>query len=232
MSERCPGRGRDIASFPGISRKFVGMVCRQCLGCFPSTLGMQADFQPNEGSKVYRLCQGHRHIPKHTGQFLGHGVQVMSGIHPGQCAGHVQDASEPWQRQSLIFRPCPGRVLARVGTEPIFRQFRAVFGHDLPAMFGTPPGQDAFGRDNDVTRFSGTSGKFLGTVCKPRPGRVLVAVGTQLDFQAFVGNFWDSICSPCSGLVWAAAMSGTRLGRDRDAAWFSGISRQFLGHSV
>ncbi|CAA2955357.1 Hypothetical predicted protein, partial [Olea europaea subsp. europaea] len=55
----------------------------QCSGCFPTTLGMQADFQPNEGGTVYKLCQGPRHVPKDSGQFLGHGVQAIFGTSQG-----------------------------------------------------------------------------------------------------------------------------------------------------
>ncbi|CAA2955333.1 Hypothetical predicted protein [Olea europaea subsp. europaea] len=69
----------------------------------------------------------------------------------------------------------------------------------------------------------GISRKFLVTVCKPRLGRVLVVVGTQPDFQAFVGNFLG---------LGMQSMFGPRLGRGRDAVWFPGISRQFLGHGV
>ncbi|CAA3009668.1 Hypothetical predicted protein [Olea europaea subsp. europaea] len=92
-----------------------------------------------------------------------------------------------------------GRVGDATGFSGISRQFSRTWcaGHDW----------DAFGRDNDVTYFSGIFGEFLRTVYKPRSGRVLVAVGTQPDFQAFVGIFGDSKCSPCSSLIWAAAMS-------------------------
>ncbi|CAA3023151.1 Hypothetical predicted protein [Olea europaea subsp. europaea] len=50
MSGMRPGRDRDAALFSSISRQFVGTACRQCSGSFLATLGMQADFQPNEGS--------------------------------------------------------------------------------------------------------------------------------------------------------------------------------------
>ncbi|CAA2938743.1 Hypothetical predicted protein [Olea europaea subsp. europaea] len=70
-----PRQGRNLIF--SISRQFVGTVYKQCLGRFPATLGMQADFKPNKGSSVYRLCQGRRHVPKHSGQFLGHSVQAL-----------------------------------------------------------------------------------------------------------------------------------------------------------
>ncbi|CAA3008307.1 Hypothetical predicted protein [Olea europaea subsp. europaea] len=72
----------------------------------------------------------------------------------------------------------------------------------------------------------------MGTVCRPSPGSVLAAVGMYHDFQAFLGNFMDSMCKPCPGRVMATAMFGTHLGWDRDVAWFPGISRQFLGYDV
>ncbi|CAA2955339.1 Hypothetical predicted protein [Olea europaea subsp. europaea] len=66
-------------------------------------------------------------------------------------------------------------------------------------------------------------------VCRPCPERVLVAVWTQPDFHAFIGNLWDLMCRPCSGCIMAMAMFEMHLGRDRDATRFPGISRQFWG---
>ncbi|CAA2952730.1 Hypothetical predicted protein [Olea europaea subsp. europaea] len=100
-----PDRDRDAALFSSISRQFVGMACRQCSGCSSATLGTQANFQPNEGSTVRRPCQGPMHVPK-----------VVSG---SRCAGHVEDAFEPWWGWSLIFK-----------------HFRAVFGHSVQDMSG------------------------------------------------------------------------------------------------
>ncbi|CAA2988013.1 Hypothetical predicted protein [Olea europaea subsp. europaea] len=54
-------------------------------------------------------------------------------------------------------------------------------------------------------------------VCRPRPERVWTATETLPNFQAYLGSFWDMVWRPCPG-------------RGMDAAWFSGISRQFLGH--
>ncbi|CAA2984913.1 Hypothetical predicted protein [Olea europaea subsp. europaea] len=84
-----PGCDWDTTLFSGISRQFVGTVCKQCSGRFPATLRTQADFQPNDGSTVCRPCQGRKHVPKHSGQFLGHGVNAIFGI----SHGHDRDAT-------------------------------------------------------------------------------------------------------------------------------------------
>ncbi|CAA3001827.1 Hypothetical predicted protein [Olea europaea subsp. europaea] len=120
-----PGRGRDTTLFSGISRRFVGTVCTQCLGCFPITLGTQANYQPNERSTVCRPCQGDKHVPKHSGQFLGHGdtagmpldFQSFMGSFGALCAGHVLDAS------CRLCRQCSGRVRATARMQPDFQAF-------------------------------------------------------------------------------------------------------------
>ncbi|CAA2952733.1 Hypothetical predicted protein [Olea europaea subsp. europaea] len=56
-------------------------------------------------------------------------------------------------------------------------------------------------------------------VCRPCPKRVLVAVGTQPDFQAFIGNLWNPMCRPCPGRIMAMVVSRTRcVGNVRDAS--------------
>ncbi|CAA2954914.1 Hypothetical predicted protein [Olea europaea subsp. europaea] len=149
---------------------FLDTMCRQCLGRIRAAAGMQSDFQTFLGnvqdasgqlqgcSLIFRPYP--RRVMATTGMetnfqafffsfwdtvFFGHGIQAMSGMPPGRagmgpdfkaflesfwarCAGHVRDASWPGQGRSLIFR-----------------QFLAVFGHDVPAMSGTPPGQAVFG---------------------------------------------------------------------------------------
>ncbi|CAA2954909.1 Hypothetical predicted protein [Olea europaea subsp. europaea] len=103
----------------------------------------------------------------------------------------------------------------------ISRQF---LGHSVQARSTTRQGRSPI--------FFGISRQFLGDSV-PSPGRVLAAVGTYLDFQAFLGNFMDSMCRPCPGCVVATevsgagvqAMFGMHLGWDRDVAWFPGISR-------
>ncbi|CAA2954924.1 Hypothetical predicted protein [Olea europaea subsp. europaea] len=56
-------------------------------------------------------------------------------------------------------------------------------------------------------------------MCRPCWGPVLVAAGTQPDFQAFLGSLW----ARCAGHVRDASY------REKDAALFSSISRQFVG---
>ncbi|CAA2955337.1 Hypothetical predicted protein [Olea europaea subsp. europaea] len=123
MYRPCLGHDRDTGRFLGPSEHDVQTM--QCSGCFPTTLGMQVDFQPNEGSTVYKPCQGRKHVSKRSGQSLGHGVQAIFGTSQGH--GHVQDASEPRQGWSLIFR-----------------HLRIVFGHDVQAMTGMRPDRGSF----------------------------------------------------------------------------------------
>ncbi|CAA3000145.1 Hypothetical predicted protein [Olea europaea subsp. europaea] len=137
-----------------------------------------------------------------------------------RCTCHVRDASWARQGHSLIFRhflaisrtQCVGHVQDASrpwqGRSLIFRQ---LLEHDVQAVSGTRLGRCI-------------SRKFLDTVCKSCPRRVLATVvaGMPPNFQAFLCNFWDSVCRPCLGRVMAKAMFGTRLVRDRDAAWFSG----------
>ncbi|CAA3001835.1 ---NA--- [Olea europaea subsp. europaea] len=79
-------------------------------------------------------------------------------------------------------------------------------------------------RDRDVARFSGFSWRFLGhseqgyslifrnfytvsgTQCA---GHVQDAIATQLDFLAFLGRVWHTVCRPCPGCV--LAMVGTKV---------------------
>ncbi|CAA2954922.1 Hypothetical predicted protein [Olea europaea subsp. europaea] len=117
----------------------------------------------------------------------------------------------------LLCRPSPGRVMATAGIQSNFQSGLAPVhgsGDDddeekaVSWMQCAGHDQDAIGTQLDF--------KFLDTVYRPRPGCLLATVGTQPDFQAFVGM----------------VMFGTRLGRGRDAVWFSSISKQFLGNGV
>ncbi|CAA3016166.1 Hypothetical predicted protein, partial [Olea europaea subsp. europaea] len=56
-------------------------------------------------------------------------------------------------------------------------------------------------------------------VCRSCPGRILVVIEKQPDFQAFLGNFYDTVCRPCPL-------------RGGEAALFNDISNQFLGNNV
>ncbi|CAA3001834.1 Hypothetical predicted protein [Olea europaea subsp. europaea] len=93
-------------------------------------------------------------------------------------------------------------------------------GHGVQAMFGTQAdfqaheGSTVSGHVRDTGTFPSISGLLLGhdvqAMSRTHPG-----YGTQLNFQAFLGNLraW------CRGHV-------------QGAAQLSGISRQFLGHDV
>ncbi|CAA2995976.1 Hypothetical predicted protein [Olea europaea subsp. europaea] len=266
---RCAGHLQDTTgTFPEFLvffGSFWNTVCKQCSGCVWATTGMQPGFQAFLGNfwdTMCRPCLGRfRATPRtqpnfqaFSGMFLG----IVCRLGPrrslifsfwARYTGHVRDALWPGHVRDASW-PGQGRNL-------IFRQFRAVFGHNVPALSGTSPSQgcrlifrhvyaifgtrcagqvrdvswprSCLGRVRDATKFSGISGKFLGTVCKPHPGCVLVAVGTQPDFQAFVGcagnvrdvvratagiqpnfqalvgNFWDMVCKPCPGCGRAAA---------------------------
>ncbi|CAA2966817.1 Hypothetical predicted protein [Olea europaea subsp. europaea] len=118
-----------------------------------------------------------------------------------------------------MFGKSPGRVLPGIS-----RQF---LRHDVQAMSG---------HGRDASSFPGISRQFLGhghirDTSLPRqgrrscPGRILVAMEKQPDFQAFLGNFYDTVV--CGHDV--QAMSRICPGRDRDAARFLGFFRQFLG---
>ncbi|CAA3011492.1 Hypothetical predicted protein [Olea europaea subsp. europaea] len=163
-----------------------------------------------------------------------------------RCAGDIWDAGHIWDKS-----------WPRQGRNMIFWNFSTVSGHCVQAMSRMHPG-----RDRDVTYFSSISrqslghdvqaisrtcpshgmdgawfssilGLFLGTMCRPCPGRILIAVGTLPDFQVFLGSFWGTVCRPCLGRVLIAvgtqpdfqAMSRIQQGRNL-------IFKQFLGSSV
>ncbi|CAA2966820.1 Hypothetical predicted protein [Olea europaea subsp. europaea] len=73
--------------------------------------------------------------------------------------------------------------------------------------------------------FPGILGSFWDTVCTPNSGQVMAMEGTQPDFQAFFDSFW----ALCPGHVQDASWTRTHPSYDRDGAYFSGISGQFLG---
>ncbi|CAA2955344.1 Hypothetical predicted protein [Olea europaea subsp. europaea] len=100
-------------------------------------------------------------------------------------------------------------------------------------------------------------GSLWNTVCRQCSGRVWAVAGIQPSFRAFLDSFWDTGCNLIFRQIWEVlrhgvqgtsgkrlgrgifrqllepgvqAVSETRLGCGRDAAWFPGIFRQFLGH--
>ncbi|CAA2966818.1 Hypothetical predicted protein [Olea europaea subsp. europaea] len=159
--------------------------------------------------------------------FLGtrrqHGVQAMSGMqtHSQAFLGYFWD---------MVFRPCPGDILAAEEKHPDFQEFLGhVFGtrcasHVKDALGKQPDFQAFLGSFWDMMcrpcpvhvqamagmwpDFSGIFGQFQGTVCRPFSGRFLAIVGTLPMFQAFLSSFWDM------------AMSGTRLSHDGTQADF------------
>ncbi|CAA2955403.1 Hypothetical predicted protein [Olea europaea subsp. europaea] len=124
----------------------------------------------------------------------------------------------------------------------IFRQFRGYGVQPFPgcdrhfwAVFGTQCVghlQDATGTYPNFHVMSGTRPghgrtepdfQFVGTMCWPSPGCILAAAGTQPDFQAFLGNFWDSVCKPSSGRVMATAMTQPDLQAILGSFWVIGF---------
>ncbi|CAA3008313.1 Hypothetical predicted protein [Olea europaea subsp. europaea] len=245
MSGTHPGCDKDGALFSTIFRQFVGMVCRQCLGLIPTTLGTQANFQQNEGARdaarflgifqqflgtVCRPCPGRSLIFKY--------FKVVSG---SRCAGHVQDAFEPWRGWSLIFRhfravfghsvqamsgtrPDHGHVQVAAGTQPDFQTFLGSFwdtldaswlqqGHSLTFRYFMAIFGQSVHAVSGMRPGCGIYGQLLGIVCSPCPGRVLSRQG-QPDFHSYIGNFWVTVCKPCPGC-------------HRDISLFSCISTQF-----
>ncbi|CAA2955340.1 Hypothetical predicted protein [Olea europaea subsp. europaea] len=87
--------------------------------------------------------------------------------------------------------------------------------------------------------------EVLGTLYRPRAGRVLATVGMQPNFQAFVDSLW---ARPCLGRIMVKAVTEPNfqaiLGSfmdtvcklcprcGRDASRLSVIFRQFLEHDV
>ncbi|CAA3000158.1 Hypothetical predicted protein [Olea europaea subsp. europaea] len=143
-----------------------------------------------------------------------------------RCAGHVRDAfttgKQPIFQAFLgtVYRPCPGCILVATRTQPDFQAFLGNFWDTV--VSGIWCTGHVQGRDQIFRHFYAVFGtQYAGHVqdapwLQPCPGRVLVAVGKQPDFSAFLGSFWDTVCRPCPGC-------------SSDAARFSGISRQFMG---
>ncbi|CAA2955338.1 Hypothetical predicted protein [Olea europaea subsp. europaea] len=205
---RCAGQVQDASwrqqrcrlIFRHFKAVFWDSVCRPSLGHVMATIRTQPDFQA-----ISRPCPGRSLIFKY--------FKVVSG---SRCAGHVQDAFEPWRGWSLIFR-----------------NFRAIFGHSVQAISETRPDR---GHGVKAVSKSSRDGASFSGISRPRPERLLATVGVQLDFQAFVGNLWaTSGTPPCRSrghcLIFrhlkailgygVQAMFGTRpgCGHVRDASW-------------
>ncbi|CAA2954923.1 Hypothetical predicted protein [Olea europaea subsp. europaea] len=183
-------------------RQGCNLVFRSCPGCVMTTTGMEPDFRQCPGRIV-------------AGAGIQPDFQAFLGSFWDTCTGHVRDASWPGQGWSLIFR-----------------QFRAVFGPDVPAIFGTPPGQDSVCRSSlgrvmatarmqpdlqCVGNVRDASGLLQGCNLISRhlwvvsgircAGHAQDVAGMQPDFQAFQGGFWDMVCRPRPGCIRATAGS-------------------------
>ncbi|CAA2998208.1 Hypothetical predicted protein [Olea europaea subsp. europaea] len=157
-----------------------------------------------------------------------HGVQAMSW-----CAGHVQDASEPRQGRSLIFRHF--RAVFRHGVQTMFGMRPdhdslswKILGFGVQAMSGTPHGhdsdeayfqairevsrtrcachvQDAVGMHPDFQGFSQIFRHFKVASWTRCAGPVEDAAGTQPDFLTFIGNFLEHCVQAMTGTCPAIA---------------------------
>ncbi|CAA2966807.1 Hypothetical predicted protein [Olea europaea subsp. europaea] len=185
--------------FQGFVGSFWGIVCRscpgvQCLGCNKTVPGMQPDFQTFLGSfwdtVMLETRSGHGRGEAYIQVILGSFWARFTGhVWNASLPGHIQDASGPWQGQSLIFRHflsvsgsrCAGYVRDASwpgqGRRLIFRQFRVVFGHDVLAVSETPPGQRQ-GRSLIFRHFYAIFGTRHATA------------RMQPDLQAILDSFW------------------------------------------
>ncbi|CAA3008314.1 Hypothetical predicted protein [Olea europaea subsp. europaea] len=193
-----------------------------------------------------KILQGCRLIFRHLWAVFGHYVLAMSGMllvatgtqldFQSFIGSNVREASGLLQGCSLISRhlwvvsgtrPHPGCNRATAGSQPDFQAFlRSFWARSCQRCVRATAGMEL--------DFQVISGSFWGWCAghvqdASWPGNVWDAARMQPDFQAFLGKFLDTVFRPCQA---RQAMSGTRLGRGRDAAWFSGISRQFQGHGV
>ncbi|CAA2985523.1 Hypothetical predicted protein [Olea europaea subsp. europaea] len=182
--------------------------------------------------------------------FLGHAVQDISRMQPNfqvvsrtQCAGHVWDASGPWQGRSLIFKHF--WEVSGHGVQGMSR-------HGVQALFGSHPGHGRV-----IAYFPGFFRQFLGhgvqamSMTRSYLGYVLATIGTQVmsgthpgygrdaaKFSGIFGQFmghgehdmskmqpdFQSFLVSGQGVQ---AMFGKSPGRV-----LPGISRQFLGDGV
>ncbi|CAA2954905.1 Hypothetical predicted protein [Olea europaea subsp. europaea] len=201
---RCVGHVRDEDMFSGICRQFRGQGHVQ-----------DASWLVRGRKMIFRYtkeawCAGH---VRDAGTFPG-----ISGLFLGRVSGHGMQA---------IFWTLPGYSRDTAWVPSISKQF---LGHGVQTMSKMRPCpglvlattrckqifrhtkaarcQDMSGMQERSQAFRGY---FWGTVCRPHPEHVLATP----DLQAFLGDLW----AWCTGHV-------------QGVAQLSGISRQFLGHSV
>ncbi|CAA3000149.1 Hypothetical predicted protein [Olea europaea subsp. europaea] len=235
---RCAGHAQD-ASWP-----------QPCPGLILATVGVQADFQAHKCSMVCRPCQRSKNVPRHSGQYMGHGCRpclpdsqaflgsfwvTVCRLCPrrGRDTSLFSGLSRPYRGMrhdfqaflgsfwGTVCRPCPGCILATVGTQV---NFQALEGRTV--VSGTRCAglvQDAIGMQPDFHAFLGS---FTGMTLS---GCLQATVGAQPDFQAFLDNFWVQ----CAGQV----VSGTQCaGHVQDAVVmqpdFQAFLSSFIGTAV
>ncbi|CAA2938744.1 Hypothetical predicted protein [Olea europaea subsp. europaea] len=190
--------GRDVALFSGISRQFVGTVCRPSLGRILAAIETQPNFQAILGNfwdSVYKPSLRRFMATVGTqpdfeailGRFWVHSSgggndeeKAFLGSLWSQCTSHVRDA-------------CLGRFPATLGTRV-----------DFQPNEGSTMCRQCQGR----TYVPKHSRQFLGMVCRIYSRQVMATTGTQPNFLAFFDSFW----ALCVGHVRDAS------GRSRDAA--------------
>ncbi|CAA2952721.1 UDP-D-apiose/UDP-D-xylose synthase 2 [Olea europaea subsp. europaea] len=217
----CPSNFEDglglLQGFSLISRHFQGVSGTQCVDHVQDAAGTQLDLQAFLG-----------HVRDASWPWQGWGLifRQFCAVFGTRCAVHIQDATGMHPDfQDSVCRPCPRRVMAKVGTEPDFQailgsfvekvagyvqdaagthpDFQAVCGHGVQAKLETHP---SYGRE--AARFLGIYRQFLGIGVEAQSGTRHCHDKTKPAFQAFLGNFW-------------VAMFGMFLDHVRDASRFS-----------
>ncbi|CAA2955330.1 Hypothetical predicted protein [Olea europaea subsp. europaea] len=231
---RCAGQIRD-KSWP---RKGRSLIFNHFLTIFRHSVQAMFGTHPGRDRNVTSFLSIFR-------QFLGHGVQAMFRTHlshdrdGARFSGHVRDSSVSRQGYNLIsmhfyavsrarcaghvlaafvgtmFRPCPGRVLAEVGTHPDFQAFLDNFWDSMcrpcsgRVMATAVSGTRCAGSARDASGLwqgcSLVSKHFLVVFETRRVGYVQDAAGTHPDFYIFLGNFFNTVCKEFSRCVRAAA---------------------------
>ncbi|CAA3000148.1 Hypothetical predicted protein [Olea europaea subsp. europaea] len=250
--------GHSVQDMSTMQPEFQAFLGKLCSGHVLVAARMQPDFQAFLGyghvQDASWLRQGRSSIFRHTKvtRCADHVRDV--GMFPGILGSFWDMVCRPCSRRVLVVagkqpdfqaflgsfwdmvsKPCPGcgHVQDAAGTYPYFQAFLGSFWDTVCRPCPrTKPDFQAF------------LGSFWDTVCWPCPGCILATTGMQCDFQAFLScfwaqcagtrptvsgmqldfetflsNFWNMLCRPCPGSVW-------------DAAYFSSISKQILGHGV
>ncbi|CAA2984549.1 Hypothetical predicted protein [Olea europaea subsp. europaea] len=217
-----------------ISRHFYIVYWTWCTGHGLDAAGMQPDFQAFLdsfwdtvfcGYDVQPIFGTRPSLGKDTAlfsgiswQFLGLGVQAMFGTRRGMFVG-------------TVYKPCPGRIQAAAGTSPNFQAFLGNFWDSVcrpcpgrvMAKAGTEPAcliNSGQFRDHGVQAMSRTR-QFVDIVWRLSPGRILAAIETRPDFQAFlVPQINPSFAfRPVPPLVGAGTVHGSGDGDDEEKVY-------------